>query len=117
MSSVLITNTTDATFEVDVLQSSEPVLLDCWATWCGPCKAKVELVVQLLLPLLDEASMTYDDRLKIVKINVDENRLIPAKLGVRGVPTLLIFKGGELKTTKVGSVTRAQLTALIDGQL
>ena len=109
MSSVLITNTTDATFEVDVLQSSEPVLLDCWATWCGPCKA--------IAPLLDEASMTYDGRLKIVKINVDENRLIPAKLGVRGVPTLLIFKGGELKTTKVGSVTRAQLTALIEGQL
>jgi thioredoxin 1 len=109
MSSVLITNTTDATFEVDVLQSSEPVLLDCWATWCGPCKA--------IAPLLDEASMTYDGRLKIVKIDVDENRLIPAKLGVRGVPTLMVFKGGELKTTKVGSVTKAQLTALIDGQL
>ena len=98
MSSVLITNTTDATFEVDVLQSSEPVLLDCWATWCGPCKA--------IAPLLDEASMTYDG----------ENRLIPANLGVWGVPTLLIFKDGELKTTKVGSVTKAQLTALIDGQ-
>jgi thioredoxin 1 len=109
MSSALITNTTDATFETDVLQSSGPVLVDCWATWCGPCKA--------IAPLLDEASLNYDGRLKVVKINVDENRLIPAKLGVRGVPTLLIFKGGELKATKVGSVTKAQLTALIDGQL
>ncbi len=109
MSSALITHTTDATFEADVLQSTGPVLVDCWATWCGPCKA--------ISPLLDEASTNYDGKLKIVKINVDENRLIPAKLGVRGVPTLMMFKGGELKATKVGAVTKAQLTALIDGQI
>lgn len=109
MSTALIQDTSDASFERDVIQSDEPVLVDCWATWCGPCKA--------IAPLLDEASKAYGGRLKIVKINVDENRLIPAKLGVRGVPTLMLFKGGELKATKVGAVTKTQLTAFIDGQL
>ena len=109
MSSALINTTTDASFDTDVLQYKEPVLVDFWATWCGPCKA--------IAPLLDEAATTYDGRLKIIKINVDENRLIPAKLGVRGVPTLMLFSAGELKTSKVGAVTKSQLTALIDGQL
>ena len=109
MSSALINTTTDTSFDIDVLQSNEPVLVDFWATWCGPCKA--------IAPLLDEAATTYDGRLKIVKINVDENRLIPAKLGVRGVPTLMLFSAGQLKTSKVGAVTKSQLTALIDSQL
>jgi thioredoxin 1 len=109
MSTTMIDDTTDATFETDVLQSTQPVLVDCWATWCGPCKA--------IAPLLDEAAQTYEGRLKIVKINVDENRTVPAMLGVRGVPTLLLFDKGQLKTMKVGAVTKAQLGALIDGQL
>lgn len=109
MSSELIKHTTDDSFEADVLQSVEPVLVDYWATWCAPCKA--------MAPMLDEVSAMYDGRVKIVKFNVDENRIIPAKLGVRGVPTLMMFKGGEVKSTKVGAVNKAQLTALIDGQL
>ena len=109
MSTELIKDTSDAAFEVDVLQSSQPVLVDCWATWCGPCKA--------IAPLLDEASKTYDGRMKVVKINVDDNRVIPAKMGVRGVPTLMLFKDGQLKATKVGALTKAQLTSFIDGQL
>ena len=109
MSTELIKDTSDAAFEVDVLQSSQPVLVDCWATWCGPCKA--------IAPLLDEASKTYDGRMKVVKINVDDNRVIPAKMGVRGVPTLMLFKNGQLKATKVGALTKAQLTSFIDGQL
>ena len=109
MSNALIKDTSDAAFDSDVLQSDQPVLVDCWATWCGPCKA--------IAPLLDEASLAYDGKLRIVKINVDENRVMPAKLGVRGVPTLMLFKGGALKATKVGAVTKAQLTAFIDGQL
>ena len=109
MSTDLIKDTSDAAFEVDVMQSSQPVLVDCWATWCGPCKA--------IAPLLDDASKTYDGRLKIVKMNVDDNRVIPARMGVRGVPTLMLFKNGQLKATKVGAVTKAQLTSFIDGQL
>lgn len=109
MSTDLIKDTSDAAFEADVLQSSQPVLVDCWATWCGPCKA--------IAPLLDDASRTYDGRMKIVKMNVDDNRLIPAKMGVRGVPTLMLFKDGQLKATKVGALTKAQLTSFIDAQL
>jgi len=109
MSNALIKDTSDATFQSDVLQADGPVLLDCWATWCGPCKA--------ISPLLDEASKAYDGRLRIVKINVDDNRAVPAQLGVRGVPTLMLFKGGELKATKVGAVSRSQLTEFIDAQL
>lgn len=109
MSSTLIQDISDASFESDVLFSKEPVLVDCWATWCGPCKA--------ITPLLDEASLAYEGRLKIVKINVDENRGVPASLGVRGVPTLMLFKRGELAAMKVGAVTKAQLTAFIDAQL
>jgi thioredoxin 1 len=109
MSTHLIANTTDASFEADVLQSTEPVLVDCWATWCGPCKA--------ISPLLDEAAQSYQGRLKIVKINVDENRALPARLGVRGVPTLMVFKGGALASTKVGAITKAQLVDLIEKNL
>jgi thioredoxin 1 len=109
MTSLSIQKTTDATFEADVLQASGPVLVDFWATWCGPCK--------VVSKFLEEASVAYEGRVKIVKINIDDNRLTPASLGVRGVPTVLIYKDGELKSTTVGSITKAQLTALMDSQL
>ena len=109
MANELIKHTTDATFEADVLKSSQPVLVDYWAEWCGPCK--------MIAPILDEVSKDYDGRLKIAKMNVDENRDIPAKYGIRGIPTLMLFKGGQLAATKVGALSKAQLTAFIDGHL
>ncbi|MEO6018583.1 MAG: thioredoxin TrxA [Polaromonas sp.] len=109
MASELIKHTTDATFETDVLKSSKPVLVDYWAEWCGPCK--------MIAPILDEVATTYDGKLQIAKMNVDENRDIPAKFGIRGIPTLMLFKDGELAATKVGAMSKAQLTAFIDQQL
>ncbi len=109
MASDLITHVTDATFEADVLQSSQPILVDYWAEWCGPCK--------MIAPILDEVSNTYEGKLKIAKMNVDENRDIPAKFGIRGIPTLMLFKDGQLAATKVGALSKAQLTAFIDQQL
>jgi thioredoxin 1 len=109
MASDLIKHVTDATFEVDVLQSEQPILVDYWAEWCGPCK--------MIAPILDEISTTYDGKLKVAKMNVDENRDIPAKFGIRGIPTLMLFKGGQLAATKVGAMSKAQLTAFIDQQL
>ena len=109
MASALIKHTSDATFEADVLQSDKPVLVDYWAEWCGPCK--------MIAPILDELSATYDGKLQIAKMNVDENRDIPAKFGIRGIPTLMLFKGGTLAATKVGAMSKAQMTAFIDQQL
>ena len=109
MASELIEHTTDATFETDVLKSSHPVLVDYWAEWCGPCK--------MIAPILDEVATAYAGKLKIAKMNVDENRDIPAKFGIRGIPTLMIFKNGELAATKVGAMSKSQLTAFIDQQL
>ena len=109
MSSDLIKHTSDATFDADVLESDKPVLVDYWAEWCGPCKA--------IAPILDEVSKAYDGRLQIAKMNVDENRTVPEKFGIRGIPTLMLFKGGELAATKVGALSKAQLTAFIDGHL
>ena len=109
MSSELIKHTTDATFDADVLKSDTPVLVDYWAEWCGPCKA--------IAPLLDETAKEFDGRLQIAKMNVDENREVPAKFGIRGIPTLMIFKGGQLAATKVGALTKAQLTAFIEPHL
>jgi thioredoxin 1 len=109
MASELIKHVTDATFEADVLQSAQPILVDYWAEWCGPCK--------MIAPILDEISSTYEGKLQIAKMNVDENRDIPAKFGIRGIPTLMLFKGGQLSATKVGAMSKAQLTAFIDQQL
>jgi thioredoxin 1 len=109
MSSELIKHTTDESFSTDVLESDKPVLVDYWAEWCGPCKQ--------IAPILDEVSKAYEGRLQIVKMNVDENSAIPAKFGIRGIPTLMLFKGGELAATKVGALPKAQLTAFIDGHL
>jgi thioredoxin 1 len=109
MSSELIKHTSDASFESDVLQSDTPVLVDYWAEWCGPCK--------MIAPILDEVSKDYGGRLRVVKMNVDENTATPAKYGIRGIPTLMLFKGGELAATKVGALPKAQLTAFLDGHL
>ena len=109
MSSELIKHTSDASFDADVLKADKPVLVDYWAEWCGPCK--------MIAPILDEVSKDYDGRLKIAKMNVDENRDVPAKFGIRGIPTMMLFKGGELAATKVGALSKAQLTACLDGQL
>jgi thioredoxin 1 len=109
MASNLIQHVSDATFESTVLNSKQPVLVDFWAEWCGPCK--------MIAPVLDEAATTYDGKLQITKMNVDENRDIPAKFGIRGIPTLMLFKDGQLAATKVGSLSKAQLTEFIDQQL
>lgn len=109
MASELIKNVTDATFEAEVLQSQQPVLVDYWAEWCGPCK--------MIAPILDDVSAAYEGKLQIAKMNVDENRDIPGKFGIRGIPTLMLFKNGQLAATKVGAMSKAQLIAFIDQQL
>jgi thioredoxin 1 len=109
MASELIKHVTDTSFEADVLQSSQPVLVDYWAEWCGPCK--------MIAPILDEVSAAYAGKLQIAKMNVDEHRDIPAKFGIRGIPTLMLFKDGQLAATKVGAMSKAQMTAFIDQQL
>ncbi len=109
MASDLIKHVSDASFEADVLQAGKPVLVDYWAEWCGPCK--------MIAPILDEVAGTYGDKLQVAKMNVDENRDIPAKFGIRGIPTLMLFKDGQLAATKVGAMSKAQLTAFIDQQL
>ena len=109
MASDLIKHITDSSFEADVLQADKPVLVDYWAEWCGPCK--------MIAPILDEVAVAYEGKLQIAKMNVDENRDIPAKFGIRGIPTLMVFKAGQLAATKVGAMSKSQLTAFIDQQL
>jgi thioredoxin 1 len=109
MASDLIKHISDASFESDVLKADKPVLVDYWAEWCGPCK--------MIAPILDEVSETYKGKLQVAKMNVDDNRDIPAKFGIRGIPTLMLFKDGQLAATKVGAMSKAQLTAFIDQQL
>ena len=109
MASELIKHVSDASFEADVLQPGSAVLVDYWAEWCGPCK--------MIAPILDEVAGAYQGKLTIAKMNVDENREIPAKFGIRGIPTLMLFKNGQLAATKVGAMSKAQLTAFIDQQL
>ena len=109
MSSELITHITDSSFEADVLQANQAVLVDFWAEWCGPCKS--------IAPLLDDAAATYAGRLTIAKLNVDENQALPAQFGVRGIPTLILFKNGQVAATKVGALSKAQLTQFLDDNL
>jgi thioredoxin 1 len=104
-----IAHVTDATFESDVLQSNEPVLVDYWADWCGPCK--------MIAPVLDEIADEYVGRVKVAKLNIDENPNTPPRYGIRGIPTLMLFKSGEVEATKVGAVSKSQLTAFIDSNL
>jgi len=109
MASTLIKHVSDTSFEADVLKSPQPVLVDYWAEWCGPCR--------MIAPILDEVASGYEGRLQIAKMNVDENREVPARFGIRGIPTLMIFKDGQLAATKVGAMSKSQLTAFIDQQL
>ncbi len=106
MANALIKTITDASFEADVLQADKPVLVDFWAEWCGPCK--------MIAPALDEMATAYEGKLQIAKLNVDDNRDIPGKFGIRGEPTLKIFNKGQLAATKVGALSKAQLQAFVD---
>ncbi len=96
----------DASFEADVLKSDRPVLVDYWAEWCGPCK--------MIAPILDEIAEEYDGKLRVAKLNIDENPATPPKYGIRGIPTLMLFKDGEVEATKVGALSKSQLTAFLD---
>ncbi|MDQ8023490.1 thioredoxin TrxA [Uliginosibacterium sp. H1] len=104
-----INHVTDASFDSDVLQSQTPVLLDYWAEWCGPCK--------MIAPILDDVAKEYAGKLKVAKLNIDENQDTPAKFGIRGIPTLMLFKGGNVEATKVGALSKSQLTAFLDSHL
>ena len=104
-----ITYVTDDSFETEVLKSSSPVLVDYWAEWCGPCK--------MIAPILDDVARDYHGRLKVAKLNIDENPKTPGEYGIRGIPTLILFKGGNVEATKVGALSKSQLTAFIDSNL
>ena len=104
-----IHHVTDDTFEAEVLQAHSPVLVDYWAEWCGPCKA--------IAPTLEEVAKEYSGKLKVAKVNVDENQEIPKKYGIRGIPTLMLFKNGNIEATKVGALSKSQLTAFLDSNI
>jgi thioredoxin len=106
---VHIHHVTDDTFELEVLQSQTPVLVDYWAEWCGPCKS--------IAPVLDELAQEYAGRLKVAKLNIDENQTTPPKYGIRGIPTLMLFKNGNMEAMKVGALSKSQLTAFIDSNI
>ena len=99
----------DGSFEDEVLKSDQPVLVDYWAEWCGPCK--------MIAPILDEIAGEYAGKLKIAKLNIDDNPETPPKYGIRGIPTLMLFKAGSVEATKVGAVSKSQLTAFLDSNL
>jgi len=100
---------TDDTFEDEVLNASDPVLVDYWAEWCGPCK--------MIAPILDEIANEYNGKIKIAKLNIDDNPQTPPKYGIRGIPTLMLFKDGNVEATKVGALSKSQLTAFIDSNI
>jgi thioredoxin 1 len=104
-----ITHVSKDSFDEDVLKSERPVLVDYWAEWCGPCK--------MIAPILDEIATEYGERVKVCKVNVDENQDAAARFGIRGIPTLMLFKNGEVEATKVGAVSKSQLAAFLDGHL
>jgi thioredoxin 1 len=101
-----IKNVSDDSFEADVLQSDKPVLVDYWAAWCGPCK--------MIAPILEEVAAEFADKVTVAKVNVDENQQTAAKFGIRGIPTLMLFQGGEVKATKVGAVSKGDLTKFLN---
>ena len=104
-----IKHVSDTSFDTDVLQSDQPVLVDYWAEWCGPCK--------MIAPILEEAAAQYAGKLTVAKLNVDDNQATASKFGIRGIPTLMLFKGGQVVATKVGALSKSQLTAFLDGSL
>jgi thioredoxin len=104
-----ITNVSDDSFEDQVLKADSPVLVDYWAEWCGPCK--------MIAPVLEEIAREYAGKLKVAKLNIDDNTQTPRKYGIRGIPTLMLFKNGQVEATKVGAVSKSQLSAFIDGNL
>jgi len=104
-----IVHLSDDSFEDEVINTDGPVLVDYWADWCGPCK--------MIAPILDEIASEYKDKIKIAKLNIDENPATPPKYGIRGIPTLMLFKGGNVEATKVGAVSKSQLTAFIDSNI
>ena len=104
-----ITHLSDATFEQQVLQAPLPVLVDYWAEWCGPCK--------MIAPILEDISKEYAGRLTVAKLNIDDNQQTPPKYGIRGIPTLMLFKNGNVEATKVGALSKSQLMAFIDSNI
>ena len=101
-----IIHVSDESFEQEVLQSDKPILIDYWAEWCGTCK--------MIAPVLEEVASEYSDKIRVAKLNIDDNPATPPKYGIRGIPTLMLFKNGEVEATKVGAVSKAQLTAFLD---
>ncbi|MDH3980490.1 MAG: thioredoxin TrxA [Gammaproteobacteria bacterium] len=104
-----ILHLSDDSFEQDVIKSSDPVLVDYWAEWCGPCK--------MIAPILEEIASEYGGRIKVAKLNIDDNPQTPPKYGIRGIPTLMLFKDGNVEATKVGALSKSQLTAFIDSNI
>jgi thioredoxin 1 len=105
----LIKHVSDVSFDKDVLQSDKPVLVDFWAEWCGPCK--------MFAPVLDDVAKTYEEKLTIAKLDIDANPATPGKYGIRGIPTVILYKAGQVHAQKVGALTKSQLTAFLDSNL